>query len=90
MKLTRPRTLGTLAVAGTFVGATIVLAAPQASAMPMQDFRAGCSMLGGTSSNGVHYEFDGDGNPAGWTLVATCRVGGKVIWNDTDIYGNDY
>ncbi len=65
-------------------------AAPQASAMPMQDFRAGCSMLGGTSGNGVHYEFDGDGNPAGWTLVATCRVGGQVIWNDTDIYGNDY
>lgn len=26
-----------------------------------------------------------NGNPAGWTLVATCRVGGQVIWNDTDV-----
>ena len=90
MKLTRSRTLGTLAIAGTVVGATIVLAAPQASAMPMQDFRAGCSQMGGTNSSGVHYEFDVNGQPAGWTLVATCRVGGQVIWNDTDYYGNDY
>jgi hypothetical protein len=91
MKLPRLRTLAAAGtVAGTLVGATLVLAAPQASAMPMEDFRAGCSMLDGTLRNVVHFEFDVNGNPAGWTVVATCRVGGQVIWNDTDVHGNDY
>ena len=90
MKLPRLRTLGTFAVAGTLVGATLVLSAGQASAMPMEDFRAGCSQMGGTNSTGVHYDFDVNGKAADWTLVPICRVGGQVIWNDTDVHGNDY
>jgi hypothetical protein len=87
MKLPRLRTV---AVAGTLVGATIVLAAPQASAMPIESFAADCNGMHGQLGQGWHFEFNADGDVVSNTLVATCRVGSVVMWNDTDIFGDPY
>lgn len=88
MKLTRLRTLGTLAVAGTLTGATLVLAAPQASAMPIDQWAQNCTGEGGRLGFGTHYEFDVNGDVVSSARVGTCRIGSHVYWNDTDIYGN--
>jgi hypothetical protein len=91
MKLTRLRTLGTLAVAGTLTGATLVLAAPQASAMPVDQFVQTCNLSNGRIGLGTYYYFDENGNDLGSTQVLTCRFGPRsVMWNDTDINGNPY
>jgi hypothetical protein len=90
MKLTRPRTLGTLAIAGTFVGATLVLAAPQASARAMDGFAGVCWAAHGQTGLATHYDFDVYGNVASQTQVQTCHMGGQVIWNDVDVFGNPY
>ena len=90
MKLTRPRTLGSLAIAGTLVGATLVLAAPQASARIMDGFAGACWAGHGQTGLATHYEFDVNGNAAGQTQVQTCSIGGEVVWNDVDVFGNPY
>jgi hypothetical protein len=87
MKLPRLRTV---AVAGTLVGATIVLAAPQASAMPFWDFVGGCRDMHGQLGYGNYFEFDVNGDVVSQTVVQTCRVGGVVMWNDTDLQGQPY
>jgi hypothetical protein len=90
MKLTRPRTLGTLAIAGTLVGATLVLAAPQASAMQTDGFTRTCTAGHGQVGLGEHYNFDVNGDFQYIQYVYTCKIGGNLIWNDVDILGNDY
>jgi hypothetical protein len=89
MKLSRLRTL---AVAGTLVGATIVLAAPQASAMAVDSFVDGCVGTGGRVGIGTHYWFDVNGDVVGETKVLTCRWAGRnsVRWDEVDIHGNPY
>jgi hypothetical protein len=90
MKLSRLRTLGTLAVAGTLTGATLVLAASQASAMPTDGFVDGCVGTGGRVGIGTYYDFDVNGNVVSQNQVLTCRWGSSVRWNETDIHGNPY
>ena len=87
MKLPRLRTL---AVAGTLVGATLVLAAPQASAMPADFFTDGCHLQHGNIGVGTHYDFDVDGNVVSSTTVLVCRIGSRAIWDDVDTSGNPY
>jgi hypothetical protein len=85
----RPR-LRTLVVAGTLAAATLTLAAPHASAKPIEDFAGECRSQHGQLDNLWHYNFDVNGNPAGAQLVTVCRVGNVIMWNDTDDMGNDY
>ena len=82
--------LRTVAVAGTFAGATIVLAASQANAMPIENFAADCRQMHGQLGEAWHFEFNADGDVVSNSMVAVCRVGGVVMWNDTDIFGQPY
>ena len=36
------------------------------------------------------FDFDVYGNVASQTQVQTCHMGGQVIWNDVDVFGNPY
>jgi hypothetical protein len=89
MKLPRPRTLGTLAVAGTLTGATLVLSAAQASAKPNYEFIQGCDNGGGRLGIGTHYIFDENMIVIDTQRVVYCNYGdGNAEWNDRDINGN--
>jgi len=91
MKLPRLHTLGTLAVAGTLTGATLVLSAAQASAMPNNQFITGCRAGGGQIGIATHYDFDEYGTVVDTSHVAVCNYGGgNVEWNDTDVDGLPY
>ena len=39
------------------------------------------------SGFGTYYNFDENGNVESTQLVALCRIGGRLYWNDTDING---
>jgi hypothetical protein len=89
MKLNRLRTLGTLAAAGTLTGATLVLSAGQASAMPNYNFIQGCDNGGGRLGIGTHYIFDENDMQIDRQRVVYCNYGGgNVEWNDVDINGD--
>jgi hypothetical protein len=88
MKLPRLRTLAAAGtVAGTLAGA-VMLTAPQASAMPMDQWVSGCTQEGGRLAGfGIHYNFDENMNVVSTQMVALCRIGSEVYWNSTDIHG---
>ena len=88
MKLPRLRTLAAAGtVAGTLAGA-VMLTAPQASAMPIDQWVSGCTQEGGLPSGfGTYYNYDVNGNVVSTQLVSLCRIGGRLYWNDTDING---
>ena len=89
MKLTRLRTLGTLAAAGTLTGATLVLSAGQASAMPNYPFMQACDNGGGQIRIGTHYIFDENMLMIDTQRVAYCKYDdGNAEWNDVDINGD--
>jgi hypothetical protein len=89
MKLNRLRTLGTLAAAGTLTGATLVLSAGQASAMPNYNFIQGCDNGGGRLGIGTHYIFDENEIVIDTQRVVYCNYGGgNAEWNDVDINGD--
>lgn len=54
--------LGYPIAAGAIAAATIILAAPAASARPVSEFAADCREGGGTFGVRTHYEFDADGD----------------------------
>ena len=88
MKLPRLRTLGTLAAAGTLTGATLVLSAAQASAMPNSQFMLGCQAGNDRMGIGTHYIFDENDMLIDTQRVLYCNHGGgNVEWNDTDVDG---
>jgi len=91
MKLPRLRTLAAAGtVAGTLAGA-VMLTAPQASAMPNNQFIAGCRSGGGQIGIATHYDFDEYGTVVDTSHVAVCNYGGgNVEWNDTDVDGLPY
>ena len=73
--------LGSLIAAGVIAAATIILAAPAASARPIDDARH-CIGSGGRYNAVPHYEFDTNGN-ATRSLVYNCVYpDGDTVWFD--------
>jgi hypothetical protein len=56
--------------------------------MPIDQWVSGCIQEGGRPSGfGTHYNFDENMNVVSTQLVALCRIGSQVYWNNTDIDG---
>jgi hypothetical protein len=56
--------------------------------MPIDQWVSSCTGEGGRPSGfGIYYNFDVNGNVVSTQLVALCRIGSQVYWNDTDING---
>jgi hypothetical protein len=70
--------LGTLIATGVIAAATIILAAPAASARPNDVYS--CEAAGGRVGSVPHYEFDSDGNGVQSGRAYFCRVGDQQTW----------
>ena len=87
MRLPHLRTLATAGtVAGTLV-VTVMLAAPQANAMPTSQWVKSCIEEGGSIGVGIHENYDENMNVVSRQAVPLCRIGNDVHWNTIDVDG---
>jgi hypothetical protein len=70
--------LGTLIASGVIAAATIILAAPAASARP--NTVDGCLAAGGRVGSVPHYEIDSNGNGEQEGRAYFCKVGNQQTW----------